>query len=65
MSKGLATYRQSDVARCVRAAKAAGAAAVEVRPNGAILIIIEPPPGYLAAQSKTSGEVVDEDDIVL
>lgn len=66
MSRAAANFKQSDVARCVRAAKQAGAAAVEVRPNGHILIIIESPPGGLLPLSAApSGEVVDDEDIVL
>ncbi len=66
MSRAATNFKQSDVARCVRAAKQAGAAAVEVRPNGHILIIIDTPPGgLLPATTAPTGEVVEDEDIVL
>ncbi|WP_026790377.1 hypothetical protein [Pleomorphomonas oryzae] len=66
MSRGLANFRQSDVARCVRAAKQAGAAAVEVRPDGHILIMLQPPPGGFPLPSgQPSGEVAEDEGIVL
>ena len=38
MSRTPARFTQADVARTIRAAKQAGAAEVEVRPDGSILI---------------------------
>lgn len=35
---------QADIARAVRAARQAGAAAVEIRPDGTIYILVETPP---------------------
>lgn len=66
MSRAACAFKQSDVARCVRAAKQAGAAAVEVRPNGCILIVIEPPPGgLLSGGTPPSDEVAVDEEIVL
>ncbi|WP_026784172.1 hypothetical protein [Pleomorphomonas koreensis] len=66
MSRGAANFRQSDVARCVRAAKQAGAAAVEVRPDGHILIVLQPPPGGFKFMSEAPKVADGEDeDIVL
>ncbi len=38
MSRRPATITQADVARCIRAARSAGAGLVEVRPDGTMLI---------------------------
>jgi hypothetical protein len=35
---------QADVARAIRAAKQAGAASVEVRPDGVIIVRVDAPP---------------------
>lgn len=39
MSKGKATFRQSDLERAMRAVKAFGTAIIEVKPDGTIRII--------------------------
>lgn len=44
MSRRAAIITQADVARTIRAAKQAGAAIVEVRPDGTIVIKIDAPP---------------------
>jgi hypothetical protein len=43
MPRRRASITQSDVARAVRAAKQAGAAGVEVRPDGGIRILLNAP----------------------
>lgn len=43
MPRTAATITQADVARCIRAAKQAGAGAVEVQTDGRILILLEAP----------------------
>jgi len=44
MSRRPATYTQADVARIIRAARQAGAAAVEIAPGGTIRIVLTAPP---------------------
>jgi hypothetical protein len=44
MSRRAAIITQADVARVVRAAKQAGAATVEVRRDGTIVILLSAPP---------------------
>jgi hypothetical protein len=44
MSRRAAIITQADVARAIRAAKQAGAARVEVRPDGTIVVHISGPP---------------------
>ncbi len=44
MSRRAATITQADVARAIRAAKQAGADAVEVRRDGTIIILLKAPP---------------------
>jgi hypothetical protein len=44
MPRRPATTTQANVARAIRAAKQAGAASVEVRPDGVILVHITAPP---------------------
>lgn len=41
MSRRPATLTQADVARAIRAAKQAGAEAVEVRPDGTIIVLLK------------------------
>jgi hypothetical protein len=43
MSRRAAIITQADVARCIRAAKQAGAATVEVRPDGTIIVHVAAP----------------------
>lgn len=47
MSKGKATFKQRDLERAMRAAKAFGISVVEVTPDGTIRII--PPEQYYAS----------------
>lgn len=42
MSRAPARFTQADVARAIRAAIQAGASAVEVRPDGTILVALTP-----------------------
>jgi hypothetical protein len=44
MSRRAAIITQADVARAIRAAKQAGAATVEVRPDGTIVVRVDAPP---------------------
>ena len=44
MSRRAAIITQADVARAIRAAKQAGAATVEVRPDGTIIVRVDAPP---------------------
>jgi|EndMetStandDraft_8_1072994.scaffolds.fasta_scaffold55814_2 hypothetical protein len=44
MPRRPATLTQSDVARAIRAARSAGADAIEVRPDGTIRILLNAPP---------------------
>ena len=58
MSRRAATITQADVARAIRAAKQAGAATVEVRPNGIIIV-------HVAAPSMAPEELASDQDIIL
>lgn len=42
MGRGPAKFTQSDVARAIRAAKREGAPAVEIKPDGTILVSLSP-----------------------
>lgn len=53
-----AKFKQSDLARAIRAAKQAGAGAVEVKPDGTITVTLEP-------GEKPQKPVDDEREIVL
>lgn len=44
MSRRSATFTQADIARAIRAAKQAGAESVEVRPDGAIVVLLKSAP---------------------
>jgi hypothetical protein len=44
MSRRPATIVQADIARIIRAARQAGAASVEVNPDGKIIIVLNSPP---------------------
>lgn len=44
MSRRAAIITQAHVARAIRAAKQAGAATVEVRPDGTIIVRVDAPP---------------------
>jgi hypothetical protein len=57
MSRRAAIITQADVARALRAAKQAGAASVEVRPDGTIIIQVDAPP--------IAGALDDDEVIVL
>lgn len=59
-----ATIRQADVARVLRAAKAAGARAVEVQPSGAIVIRLDGQETQVSPQS-TGQPVAKEKDFRL
>jgi hypothetical protein len=54
MPRRQASFTQADVARAIRAAKQAGAEAVEVRPDGTILVLLKNPP--VAPQEPASAE---------
>ncbi len=57
MSRRAALVTQADVARAIRAAKQAGAATVEVRRDGSIIVHIAAPP--------TAAALDDGEDIIL
>ena len=57
MPRRPATITQADVARAIRAAKQAGADAVEVQPDGKIRILFGKPEGSTGALSN-EGEIV-------
>lgn len=60
MSRGLARFKQSDVARAIRAAQKAGAGDVTVAPDGTIRIAIAP--SAVAKQSSASeDELLDRE----
>jgi hypothetical protein len=44
MPRRSSTFTQADVARAIRAAMQAGAQAVEVRPDGTIVVLLKTPP---------------------
>lgn len=60
MSRTAARFTQADVARSIRAAKQAGAGAVELRPDGTIRISLTPVEG-----DKAENPVADQREIVL
>ncbi len=60
MSRRSATITQADVARALRAAKQAGAATVEVRPDGTLVIHLAP-----ASTELTDGGLEVDKEIVL
>lgn len=45
MSRRPATFTQADIARAIRAAKREGAATIEIRPSGSIVIRLVPADG--------------------
>jgi hypothetical protein len=53
-----ARISQADVARAVRAAKQAGAGAVEVKPDGTILIRFDAPPPLVPEQQPLERDIV-------
>jgi hypothetical protein len=65
MPRRAATLTQADVARVIRAARAAGAGAVEVRPDGTMLVRIEAPPVAPPAENPQPAVVEDNDDFML
>lgn len=67
MSRTAATVTQADVARCLRAAKQVGAGAVEVRPDGHIIILMQPPSGQDTSGKGGASKISldDEREIVL
>ena len=58
MSPRPATITQADIARAIRAAKQAGAAEVEVRVNGASILIHIDPSTDPKKALETEGEIV-------
>lgn len=61
MPRTAATITQADVARVVRAARQAGAAEIEVRPDGTMVIRLSASP----PAAPITQEIVDADPIVL
>jgi hypothetical protein len=58
MSRTPARFTQADVARSIRAAKQAGASAVELRPDGTIRITLEKAGEKQETQDEPGQEVV-------
>jgi len=59
MSRTAARFTQADVARSIRAAKQAGAGAVELRPDGTIRISLTAEPGQKSHfQVEADAEVI-------
>ena len=56
MPRRPARILQADVARAIRAARSAGAAAIEVRPDGSILIYVATAPPIAPEQPATANE---------
>lgn len=56
MSRTRARFTQADVARTIRAAKQAGATAVEVRPDGSIWVAL-----HAAPSSQNTQNDLDQD----
>jgi hypothetical protein len=63
MSMMPARVTQADVARCLRAARAAGARAVEVRPDGTIFVHLDLPQGGKPDQAPALQ--LEDDEIVV
>jgi pyridoxine 5'-phosphate synthase PdxJ len=63
MSRRAAIITQADVARAIRAAKQAGAATVELHPDGRIIVRIDVPP--LAPHLTSNFEIEPDHGIVL
>jgi hypothetical protein len=61
MSRRPALITQADVARCIRAARQAGADTVEVRPDGTIIVHLSPH----SAPPISPEELAPDQDIVL
>ena len=65
MSRTPARVTQADVARCVRAALAAGAGPVEVRPDGTLLIHMSGAVGSVIGHPGGQKELEDTREVVL
>ncbi len=65
MSRTPAKVTQADVARCIRAARSAGAGLVEVRPDGTVLIHMTATTGPLSAVSGIEKDLADHEEAVL
>lgn len=60
MSRTPAHFTQADVARVIRAAKQAGASAVELRPDGVISVaLFSPSPLNLAAKALDTAREIE------
>jgi hypothetical protein len=63
MSRRAAIITQADVARAIRAAKQAGAATVELHPDGRIIVRMDAPP--IAPDLTSNFEIEPDPGIVL
>jgi hypothetical protein len=61
MSRRAAVITQAHVARAIRAAKQAGAASVEVRPDGTIIVRVDAPSIVSALDDLCIERAVDDD----
>jgi hypothetical protein len=65
VSRTPAKVTQADVARCIRAARSAGAGLVEVRPDGTIFVHMTGPDIALSAIRTGEKELADDEEAVL
>jgi hypothetical protein len=61
MSRRAAIITQADVARAIRAAKQAGAASIEVRPDGTIIVHVAAGPSIAPSQGEISHFEIEPD----
>jgi hypothetical protein len=59
VSRSPAKFTQADVARAIRAAKREGATAIEVRPDGSIIVQLVP------ESTKTKKKLANEHEVVM
>ena len=65
MSRRPALITQADMARYIRAARSAGAGAVEVRPDGTLLIHMSAPASAPSAMHAAEKELAEGDEAVI
>jgi len=65
MSRTPAKITQADVARCIRAARSAGAGLIEVRPDGTMLIHMDAVSGSPSISVVGQKDLADEEEVVL
>jgi hypothetical protein len=65
VSRTPAKVTQADVARCIRAARSAGAGLVEVRPDGTIFVHVMAPDSAHLVIGEGDKDLADEEEVVL